>query len=375
MQVIVVGNPDSQLEAVLKQSNRVAVWQMEPSTARRKAVAGDIIIVDARGMEHVPARVGVWTRELPDCGFILLCSTLDPKLLQEGMRAGIRECLAEPLTQADLEAAISRLAAERATAGSVFAFVGAKGGVGTTTAAVNVATELSRVAPRQTLLVDLHMSNGDAGLFLGEEPRFSVADAIDNVHRLDQAFFKGLVVKSKGHLDLLASPDAAIPSSADAARIRALVEFAALHYRYTVLDVPRSEPAALEALDTANWIVIVANQELATVRNASRMANALRQRYGKERLLMAIARYDPMAGIGQEDIERAVGMKIKHLLPSDYRRAVEALNSGQPLSLGNHNSLAGSFRALARDLAGITAPDETSRPSGGLLGLLKGRRN
>ena len=375
MQVIVVGSADNQLEALLKQPNRTVVSLSESVAARRKPVPGDVFVIDARTLEHLPAFVASLARDAADAGFILVCSKLDPTLMLEAMRTGIRECVAEPLSQVELEAAIARVATERVSDGQVFAFIGAKGGVGTTTTAVNVAMELSRVAPKQTLLMDLHMSNGDAGLFLGEEPRFSVADALDNAHRLDDAFFHSLVLRTKGQLDLLASPDSAIAGPADAARIRSLVEFVSSRYRYTVLDVPRSEPAALEALDPADRIVIVANQELATVRNASRMAASLRQRYGKERVAVAVARYDPSAGIGHDDIERAVGMKVKHVFPSDYRRAVEALNSGKPLSLGNHNSLSSSFRTMARDLAGLPASDDSPKSSGGFLGLLKGRRN
>jgi pilus assembly protein CpaE len=375
VQVIVVGSADNQLEALLKQPNRTVVSLNESVAARRKPVPGDVFVIDARTLEHLPAFVASLARDAADAGFILVCSKLDPTLMLEAMRAGIRECVAEPLNPVELEAAVARVAAERVSDGQVFAFIGAKGGVGTTTTAVNVAMELSRVAPKQTLLMDLHMSNGDAGLFLGEEPRFSVADALDNAHRLDDAFFHSLVVRTKGQLDLLASPDSAIAGPADAARIRSLVEFVSSRYRYTVLDVPRSEPAALEALDPADRIVIVANQELATVRNASRMAVSLRQRYGKERVAVAVARYDPSAGIGHDDIERAVGMKVKHVFPSDYRRAVEALNSGKPLSLGNHNSLSSSFRTMARDLAGLPASDDSPKSPGGFLGLLKGRRN
>ena len=153
------------------------------------------------------------------------------------------------------------------------------------------------------------------------------------------------------------------------------MEFAKSHYRYTVLDVPRSEPAALDALEPTTSIVIVANQELATVKSAARMAASLRLRYGKERVVVAVARHDGSAGIGRADIERAVGVRVKYLLPSDYRRAVEALNSGHPVSLGNHCALAGSFRHIARDLAGMPADGDEPKPSRGFLGLLKGRRN
>lgn len=374
MQVIVVGRADSRLEGLLKQSGRNLILLSDGDLARRQAVKGDVVIIDARSQPHLPSFVGPLTRAVPDAGFVLLCSTLDPTLMLEAMRAGIRECVVEPVSEAELEAAVSRVASEHLKEGLVFAFVGAKGGVGTTTTAVNVAMELSRVAPKQTLIMDLHMSNGDAGVFLGEEPRFSVADALENVHRLDETFFRSLVVRTRAHLDLLGSPDARPTPAGDPERIRALVQFACRQYRYTVLDVPRSEPAALEALDATDRIVIVANQELATVRNASRMAAGLRQRYGKERVTVAVARYDAQAGIGQADIERAVGTKVRYVVPSDYRRAVEALNGGRPLSLGNHTHLAAAFRALARDLAGLPTEAEAGRTSSGLFGLF-GRGN
>ena len=166
------------------------------------------------------------------------------------MRAGANEFLQEPLTAAALGQAISRLLAHRATPagrGEVFAFVGAKGGVGTTTAAVNVATALAKLAPSQTLLVDLHLTHGDAALLFGAEPRFSIVDALENTHRFDEAFFRGLVTPTKAGPALLASSDRALLPYGDVQRFAAVVEFAAQLYRYVVLDVPRSDGAALEA--------------------------------------------------------------------------------------------------------------------------------
>ncbi len=375
MQVVVVGNADAQIEGLLKQPGRTVVWLGEAQAATRKPAPGDVVVIDVRGREHLPSFVAPLTSSATEVGFVLLCSKLDPGLMLEAMRVGVRECVAEPLDAQELEAAIARVTVKHRIDGAVFAFVGAKGGVGTTTTAVNVALELSQVAPKQTLLIDLHLSNGDAGLFLGEDPRFSVVDALDNAARLDQAFFGSLVVRSKGRLDLLASPDAAVAPPADSARIRTLLEFAASHYRYTVLDVPRSESAALEALDAVSRVVIVANQEVPTVRSAGRMAARLRQRYGKERVSLVITRYDPKAEIGQDDIEKTVGSRVRHLVPSDYRRAVEALNDGKPLSLDNHSSLAGAFRSIARDLAGVRSSDSPDKGTGRLFGFLGGRRN
>ena len=134
----------------------------------------------------------------------------------------------------------------------------------------------------------------------------------------------------------------------DARRIRTLLEFAARHHRYVVLDVPRSDAAVLDALEGVSRIIVVANQELATVRSASRMAAALRQRYGKDKLQVVVSRADRLADIGHEDVERAVGSQVRHSFPSDYRRALQALNKGRPVTLENHNELLSSFVKFAR---------------------------
>jgi len=306
---------------------------------------------------------------------MLLATSLDPALMLEGMRAGVSECLAEPFVQTEFNAAMTRLIGQRVTtpAGPVFAFVGAKGGVGTTTTAVNVATNLARLSPSGALMVDLHLVYGDAAVFLGAETRFSVLDALENLHRFDQAFFRSLLVRTSAGLDLLASSDRPLTSVVDSRRLSSVLEFACSQYPYTVVDVPRSDIAVLDSLDSATTIVVVANQELATVRNAGRMASALRTRYRKAKVMTVINRTDRRSEIGQQDVERAVGGAISHQFPSDYRRALHAMNQGRPLALDNHNDLSASFKALARELAGVESNAQPEKSSG-LLGLFPGRK-
>ena len=88
-----------------------------------------------------------------------------------------------------------------------------------------------------------------------------------------------------------------------------------------------------------------------------------------------INRTDRRSEIGQQDVERAVGGAIAHQFPSDYRRALQAMNKGRPLALDNHNDLSASFKALARELAGVEArrSDQAEKP-GGLLGLCRHAR-
>jgi len=253
----------------------------------------------------------------------------------------------------------------------VFVFVGAKGGVGTTTVAVNTATALSKFG--STLVIDLHLAGGDAALYLGADPHFSVIDAIENTHRLDVSYFRGLLARTKTGPDLLASTDRTVTLAVDPPRVRTLIDFASRHYRFTALDVPRSDPAVLDALEAATKIIVVANQELATVRGAGRLTAMLRQRYSADKVTLVLNRSDRHAEIGLDDLERAVGRPIAASFPSDYRLALDALNHGQPLVTESKAALAEAFRGFARTLAGVTQQLEPPATRG-LLSRLAGRR-
>jgi pilus assembly protein CpaE len=307
----------------------------------------------------------------------LVLSKLDPAVMLEAMRAGVNECVIDPISLPDLQAALKRLIKNQTTtaAGEVFAIVGAKGGVGATTIAVNIAAALTKYTPQSTLLVDLNVAFGDAAVFLGEEPRFSIMDALENVQRLDAAYFGGLVTRTASGLDLLAASGRPIAGALDATRIRALLDFASRNRKYTVLDVPRSDTATLDALELATKIVIVVNQELATIRTATRMATTLRQRYGRDRLNLVITRTDRKAEISNEDVERTVGLDIEHTFPSDYRAALQAMNKGKPIVLDGSNDLSSAFSAYARQLAGIVEREAPERArAGSVFGRLSPRR-
>ena len=345
--------------------------------ARPGAPQPEVLVLDLREQPQFPQALTVLKQQHPTTAVLLVVAQLDPALMLEAMRAGVNECVVSPINLPELQAVLKRLLKNSVptTSGEVFAFIGAKGGVGATTVAVNVATSLAKSSPESTLLIDLNMACGDAAVFLGEEPRFSVTDALENVHRLDAAFFRGLVVRSKSGLDLLGASGRPMPGPVDAARIRAVLEFSSQTRRYTVLDVPRSDPAVLDALEVATQIVIVANQELATVRSASRMAATLRQRYGQHRLTLVLTRTDRQAEIGYEDVQRAVGLEVRQTFPSDYRLALYAMNKGRPVVMDNHNQLSGAFTTFARELGSIPGEvAEQKRRTGSVFGRLTPKR-
>ena len=374
MTQVTVLTPDERLVDALKTSGlrAVAITHADLATYLQKSDAPPVLVADLRGQEQLPSDVVTFRRKHPGSGVVLVLSSFDPRIMLEAMRAGVTECVAEPLSPKQLDEAVRRVLTNVVAhpTGQVFAFIGAKGGVGTSTLAVNTAVALGVNGNASSLMVELHTTHGDAALFLGVEPRFSVLDALDNVHRVDESFFGGVVEKAAG-VHLLASPNRPRPGVIDAKRFRALLEAAARMYSVTVLDIPRSDLSTIDCLDTATSIVVVTSQEIASLRNAGKLAEMLRGRYGAPRVKVVVNRFHREAVIAQEDVERVVGTKVK-AIPSDYKVALEALNGGRPLVLDTDSRLAKALVSLSRELAGVKK--EKAEAQAGVLGRLAWRR-
>ena len=374
MSQVLVMSDDPRLEDGLR-SEGMKVARVRPADLGQAAKdrSPGALVLDARGQHQLPAGLTAFRKQHPTSGVVLVTSTLDPRLMLEAMRAGVTECVHEPIAPEALVDAVRRVLVNATPdqLGQLMAFVGVKGGVGTTTLAVNTGIALAKASGTEVLLIDMHIGHGDAGVLLGVEPRFSVLDALENVHRVDESFFKGLVEKSKAGLDLLGSSDRILPGPIDPRRLHTLLDFAARKYRYTVLDIPRADVATLDVLD-ASTVVLVTNQEVPALRTASRLGQALRARYGAGRVKTVVNRFDRKAEIGHADIERVTGDTVKHCIPSDYRVAVDAMNAGRPVVL-DQSRLADAFRAMANDLGGIQKRQPAAQ-TGGVLGRLALRR-
>lgn len=334
----------------------------------------EALLVDVRNDRSILAMVGAIKRRFPSMGVAIVARALDPELMLESMRAGVTEAIPEPLTTSALQAALGRIVVHESVPvqSRVYAVIGAKGGVGATTIAVNLAAALGRTLD-SALLVDMNSAAGDAAVFLGVEPRFSVAEAIENTARLDEAFLRSLVVHTRAGFDLLAAAPRTAPGSIDSARLQGLLEFLTRYYHAVVLDVPRIDAALLDSLGVATNVLVVVNHELPTIRSAHRLVSALRRKYG-ERVGVVVNRSDRDAEIGREDIERTVGVRIAHVFPNDYRQAVASINKGQPLAASTQGKLAESFHAFARDLTGQRTEEAAPEP-GRLFGWLAPKRS
>jgi pilus assembly protein CpaE len=338
----------------------------------RDISAVDIVIVDIRGdASSSMAAIERLRAAAPAAGVFAVAQTTDPNVILQAMRAGANEFFTWPLEEEAFNGAIRRTAARRETTqgakpnATTLVFFGAKGGAGTTTIAVNCGVELARLGKRPTLIVDLKPGLGEVGLFLGVRPRFTIIDAIDNLHRLDREFLKELVIKHKSGLEILAGSDLFDrPGAPDGGAIEELFRLLARQYEYILVDAgSQINSCSTAALYTADQMFLVANPDVPSVRNAQRLLDRVRQLGAcGERVRFLLNRAAEPFPIPPKQIEGAVGHPIHHTFPSDYKTVSAALNSGVPLALTGNSELATQFDRFTRRILDPTA-DETGAPS------------
>jgi len=317
----------------------------------------------------------------PSASIFAVAMSADPDLILHAMRAGANEFFVWPPADETFYGAVRRTAARRETAqgakpaATTLVFFGAKGGSGTTTLAVNCGVEVARASRRSTVIVDLKPGLGEVALFLGIKPRYTVIDAIDNLHRIDREFLRELVVKHKSGLEILAGSELFDrPGASDAGGIEELFRLLARQYEYIIVDAGNQINAcAVSAIYTADRMFLVANPDVPSVRNAQKLLERVRELGASgDRVRLLMNRAAEPFPIAPKQIESALGHPVHHTFPSDYRTVSAALNSGIPLAQAGNSELATQFDQFTRRVLDPTAEFAAATPQKrNLLGLEK----
>jgi pilus assembly protein CpaE len=345
----------SEIAAALRTGSTPVSPGGDPFAAGSQA---DLVIVDARGdAMRAMAAVERLRFASPSVAIFVLAEQAQPDVILQAMRAGANEFLTWPLVQAAFSEAFARAAARRQSSSTrqttTLVFFGAKGGSGTTTLAVNCAVELARLSKRPTIIVDLNPGLGEVSLFLGMRSRFTLLDAIDNLHRLDGEFLRELVVKHKSGLDIMAGSDHfERPGTQDVTGLEEVLRLFARQYEYIVIDAgSHIGPCSVASFYTADKICFVANPDVPSVRNAQRLLERIGQLGScRDRVHLLLNRAAEPYPIPPAQIESALGHPIHHTFPSDYRTVSTALNSGVPVALTGNSGIAEQFDRFTRRL-------------------------
>ena len=204
-------NDDQLLELLRGSGLKIAqIDAVDFANYSRATEAPAAVVIDVRGNHpQLPPGVPEFRRAHAQSAIVVVVSKLDPQFMLGAMRAGVNECLPEPLTrEVDRRSAAQRRRRQpaRNPPARCFAFVGAKGGVGTSTLAVNTAAALHKQtkiagAARSTCIWCTATRRSSSA-----QTRASLSSTrIENVHRVDESFFSGLVEKTRSGVHVLAS--------------------------------------------------------------------------------------------------------------------------------------------------------------------------
>ncbi|HEV8335487.1 MAG TPA: AAA family ATPase [Candidatus Polarisedimenticolia bacterium] len=291
----------------------------------------------------------------------------DPDLILRALRAGAAEYLPLPVERRSLMEAIlrlwRRLSPETPGAapgrGKILTFLGSKGGCGTTTLSANLAVTLA-ARGSSTLLVDLDFTGGDAAMFLNLTPAFTVADVVQNAHRLDRDLLGGMVVKHVSGVEMLAAGEDPLRSrTLEPARIGQVLAFCRDHYEHVVVNTRETDdPITQAAVSQADLIHLVTCLDFLALRRAQWSLRRL-ARFGISRdvIRLVVNRYEKNPYISLEEAEKILDIKAAWTVPLDLKTAQEALNDGIPFVTRSRNGILKSFESYAENLlpAGRTA--------------------
>ena len=301
-----------------------------------------------------------------------------PEAMRLAIRSGAKDFLPEPVTAAELVAALQRVRDEAhrhrtaATAGDVYAIVGAAGGAGTSFIATNVARILASDTERSKgpapMLIDLDLNFAPLSHYLDIHPDRGLLQALEAVDSLDEVALGGFVAKHRSGLRLLCATPGPTVLSKDVSpdKLAQLVELLAAHHPQVIVDVPHVlDPLTATVFSVSTHVVLILQQSLLHVRNAARLQQILKSELGvaPERIRVVVNRFQKDALVELADIKRSLSVETILTIPSDYRSALESADSGVTLYDADRNSVV--VRAL-RDL--ITAlSGEGGAQRGGLL--------
>ena len=336
----------------------------------------DIIILEAQGLVKTTDALTVLRSRVPDTWLLALSEAKDPMVIIEAVRAGAREFLPKPISAEALGQAIERFKANKfrdtevKQSGRVYWVTSGKGGVGTTTVAINLAASMSKLVSARVVMIDLSQPVGDATPYLNLRNEFTVTDVLANADRLDPVLLESYVTSAKGLSVLPGARDFRSGQLLTSEAIEKLLDVARQAYAHVLVDLPASHSAQILDLmaHISQDILIVLTPELPAVWRTHRLLSYLETIINPDELNskahLVLNRADSRTELTRSDIEKTLERPIKWNLSDDFRAAIEAINSGTPLVSLNHSGLASDYGKLARGLTGVSQSKKR-----GFLGL------
>jgi pilus assembly protein CpaE len=328
----------------------------------------DIVLMDINmpGVDGITASERI-SQQIPFCQIIMMSVQGEADYLRRSMLAGAREFLIKPFSSDELVSSIRRvyqLGATRRQAmpsmgqvaagtsattsatpqekGKIVTVFSAKGGVGCSTIAVNVAIALQQNAASKVALVDTSLQFGDIGVLLNLYASRTIADLVTHVDELDNELINDIfIAHSSGVKALLAPPRPEVADTVTPAIVVDVLDRLRNMFDIIIVDTSSMlDDLVLSVLDISDKIIVVTTPEIPAIKNAKLLFEVTEAlEYERERIMFILNKVDKRINIRAEDIEANIKYKLEAQLPLDERSVTTAVNQGVPYVLGDKNSL------------------------------------
>jgi pilus assembly protein CpaE len=304
---------------------------------------------------------------------VAVSSKADPEFLVRAMRAGCRDFLASPLDVELLKAALKRFQLGNGVAapgsrglGRVVSIYGVKGGVGTTTIAVHLATHLVRKHHKKVLLIDHRHELGHVALHLGmKESVYHFHELVRNVDRLDSDLLEGFVSRHGSGLEVILSPDSCIPPSDIVPEsIGRVMDYLRTRYDFILIDGSLQTPSQLAPMIAASdEVALVCTPDVVALRDLVRRIEHLSPMTAfTTKLRVVVNRSTSDDAVSVSDIEASVRYPVAVAVPNNYSELMTAVNSGEPISPQKRGAFTQAISQWANRLASHEQPVRGSAP-------------
>lgn len=339
-----------------------------------------VVLMDINmpGVDGISASEGIM-QEVPFASVVMMSVQSESDYLRRSMLAGARDFLTKPFTSDELISTIRRVyqmgartlpqvavtttgpqaptevsAIKPVRQGQVIAVFGAKGGVGCSLIAVNLAIALANKQTR-VAIVDSNLEFGDVGVMLNLQASRNIADLIPQIQDLEEDFIQQVMTPhDSGVRALLAPPRPEMAELVGSEHLKLILEKLRTLYDYVVVDTDTSlHDRILNILDISNAIILVGTPDIPALKNARlflEVTEALE--YDPEKILFVVNKVDRrLGGISTSDIQDAIKHPVAAELPSEPAAALVSVNKGAPLVIADpKNALAQALRGLAQQV-------------------------
>ncbi|MEY9782966.1 AAA family ATPase [Sinorhizobium fredii] len=318
----------------------------------------------------------------PSTKVVIIGRHNDIALYRELIRNGISEYMVAPVAMADLLGAIAAIFVdpEAEPVGRSLAFIGAKGGCGSSVIAHNCAWGISNLFSTETILADLDLPYGTANIDFDQDPPQGISEAVSAPDRLDEVFLDRLLTKCSEHLSLLAAPsmlDRAYDFEVGA--FQPILEILQRSAPVSVLDIPHGwSDWTRSVLGEADEVVITAIPDLASLRNTKNLLDALKKLRPNDRaphLVLNQVGMPKRPEIAPNEFCESLEIEAAAIIPFDAVLFGNAANSGRMIGeIDRKSPAAETFSQLAHLLTGRTAIKKARRGGLGKVLAKLGRR-